>query len=68
MPAKKYNTQEERNEGYRASSKKYYYAKKGISLEQIKFKKEMKRFVKELLKNDEQNYKKIYDFFKKNQE
>ena len=67
MPAKKYNTQEQRNEGYRASSKKYYYKKKGMNPEEIKFKKEMKCFVKELLKNDD-NYKLVYDFFKKIEE
>ena len=60
MPVKKYNTQEERNEAYRINSKKYYYAKKGISMEDIKKKKEIKLFVKEFLKNED-NYQKVYD-------
>jgi hypothetical protein len=63
MPAKKYDTIEQKEESYRISSKKCYWSKKGEDWQKKSEIKHMKRFVKLFLTTDE-NYQKVYELIK----
>ena len=60
MPAKKYETMQQREEAYRISSKKCYWNKKGEDWQKKNEVKKVKRFVKDYLINDE-NFQTVYD-------